>query len=167
MPVEALDVRAPSRRVAGAVIRRKQFEPGPLVAMERAAPIGVGRALGMDEVDVGGVDVALEGLDPVALLQHHERRVDLGRGQRVDLERGEGRRRLAGAQVGPDHAVDVTAGIGPRPHLVLERALLRLVRHVDAAARDVPLPAVIRAAEAAFFIAPEEERSPAMGAVHG
>src|SRR5262249_57691998 len=86
-------------------------------------------------------------------------------GQRVDLERRERRRDLAGTHVDPDHAVDVAAGVRPRADLVLERALLGLVRHVDAAAGDVELPAVIRAAEAALLVAAEEERGAAMGTV--
>ncbi len=116
---------------------------------------------------MGRVDVALQGLHPVALLQHHEGRIDLLGGQRTDLEGGKRRRCLPRAHVGPDHAVDVAAGIRAGAHLVLEGAFLRLVGHVDAAARDVPLPAVIRAAEPALLVAAEEERGAAVGAVGG
>ena len=132
-----------------------------------AALLAVRGALGVHEIDVRGVDVTLQGLHPVALFQHHEGRIDLLGGQRVDLECGQRRRRLAGTHVGPDHAVDVAAGIRARADLVLEGALLRFVRHVDAAPPDVPLPAVIRAAQAALLVAAEEERGAAVGTVGG
>src|SRR5262249_50599556 len=80
---------------------------------------------------------------------------------------GEGWRSLPRPHVGPDHPVHVAAGVSARPHLVLEGALLRLVRHVDAAPAYVELPPVIGTAEPALFVAAEEQRGAAMRAIHG
>ena len=129
------------------------------------ALLAVRPQLAVHEVDVGGVDVALEGLHPVALFQHHEGRVDLLGGQGADLERRRRRRYLARTHVGPDHAVDVAARIGARADLVLEGALLGLVGHVHAAAGHVVLPAVVGTAEPALLVAAEEERGAAMRTV--
>src|SRR5262249_48746443 len=57
-------------------------------------------------------------------------------------------------------------GIGARPHLVLEGALLRLIGHVDAAPGHVELPAVIGAAKPALFVASEKQRGATMRAIH-
>ena len=52
-------------------------------------------------------------------------------------------------------------------NLVLELGFRRLVRHVDAAAADVVLPAVVDAPQPPFFIAAEEQRGASVGAVVG
>ena len=167
MPEVALHVRVAPGRVARAVVGREHVEPRALVAVPGAALGAVGAHLAVHPVDVGGVDVALERLHPVALLQHHERRVDVIGRQRGDLEGRERRRRLARSHVRPDDAVDLVAGIGAGPHLVLERALGRLAGHVHAVAGHVELPAVVDAAQPALLVAAEEERGATVRAVGG
>ena len=112
----------------------------------------------VQEVDVDGVDVALERLRPVALANVFERLSPVpGVGLHVDFEVGEPRRiELAGSHVDPDDAVALLSPVGLDPHLVLEAALLALARHVDASARAVVLPAVVGAAHAALFIPRED-----------
>ena len=167
VPVESVHVGLAEGRVTGAVLGREDVQARPLVAVPRPALRAVRTRLAVHPVDVGGVDVALEGLRPVALLQHHDRRVDLLGRQRVDLEGREWRRARARAHVRPDHAVDVAARVRAGPHLVPERALRRHARHVDAAADHVELPAVVDAAEPALLVATVEERRAAVRAVLG
>src|SRR5262245_64918073 len=83
------------------------------------------------------------------------RRIEMLRRERVDLEVGK-RGRVPRPHVGPDHTVDVAARIRTRTDLVLEVAVLGLVRHVDAAAAHVVLPAVIGASESALLVASDE-----------
>ena len=110
-----------------------------------------------------GVDVAFERLQPVAfaLVAHDDALV---RGQAEDLERGQRRRHLALAHIGPDHAAElghlVSLGLDP----LGEALVFRDVGHVEAVAFDVELPAVIDATDAAFFVAAEEHRGAAMRA---
>ena len=158
--------------VDGAVGLGDDVEGGRAVIDPRpASPAGlVRRVLGdaaVDEGDVGRVEVALEALDPVALLHHDARLKNLVYGEGVDLELREGGRGLARAHVGPDHPVDLTAGVGDGAHLFHEVAFGGLVGHVEAGAGDVVLPAVVVAAEPALLVAPEEERGAAVGAVLG
>ena len=70
-------------------------------------------------------------LDPVALAHGLVDAAFLGE---VGLEVGQRRRHVARAHVGPDDAAALYAGVGARAHLVLEVALGRLRRHVDAGA---------------------------------
>ena len=172
VPALALVVPDALGGVDGAVLGGDDVEDGRTVVDPRpATPAGlVGRVLGdaaVDEGDVGGVEVALEALDPVALLHHDAGFKDLVYGEGVDLELGEGRGRLEGAHVGPDHPVDLIAGVGDGADLVHEVAFGGLVGHVEAGAGDVVLPAVVVAAEPALLVAAEEERRAPVGAVLG
>ena len=126
---------------------------------------GVRRALqhAVQEPGVAGVDVAFQGLHPVApavegrhlalLLRHVH-----------PLEMRERRRLCARAHVGPDHPGGLPARVAGRPDLLLERALRRLVRHVHAAPGDVELPAVVDAAQAVVLVPAEVERRAAVRA---
>src|SRR5262249_35132204 len=102
------------------------------------------------------VDVAFQALEPVALaerlLDH-----DLLARQQIGLDVRQWRRRCSRPHVGPDNAIPLDARIRSRPHLRLERALLRLAWHVHARAFAVELPPVIRAPEALLLVAGEEE----------
>ena len=112
---------------------------------------------------VRGVDAAFQPLQPVALLDHLG---DVAMRFRR-LRPGEFRQRrhvLHRAEIGPDDAAQLGGRIRGEAHLVLEVVLFRLVHHVDAGAGHVELPAVIDAAQAAFFVAPEEQRRAAVRA---
>jgi hypothetical protein len=112
---------------------------------------------------VAGIDVALERLHPVALalIDLHARVRQQGR-----LEIGQRRRRLARPEIGPDETSALDARVRDGSHLLLEAALGRLVGHVDAAAADVELPAVVDAPEAFHFVAAvEEARAPMRAAL--
>src|SRR4029450_139522 len=74
-------------------------------------------------------------------------------------------RGLARPHVDPHDAVDVTTWVRACADLVLERALLGLAGHVHAAPGHVELPAVVRAAEPALLVSPEEEGGAAMRTV--
>ena len=113
---------------------------------------------------MGGVDVALKALHPVALAQDGGDGV-LAVGAHVGLEVRQGRELRAGAHVGPDDAVALLAGVGRDLHLVLEVGLGGLGGHVDAVAADVVLPAVVDAADAGLLVATEEEAGAPVGAV--
>src|SRR5216684_6405675 len=76
-----------------------------------------------------------------------------------------GRRHLVGgAEIGPDDAAELDRRIGGDVDMLLELVLRRLVELVEAVAFDVEFPAVIDASEAAFLVAPEEQRDAAMRA---
>ena len=85
-------------------------------------------------------------------------------GQVQHFERGQRRRLLARAHVGPDEARALGHLVGLGLDAVLEVLRRRHVRHVEAVAFDVELPAVIDAAQAAFLVAAEEQRGAAMRA---
>src|SRR5215471_10967342 len=110
-----------------------------------------------------GVNVAFERLQIIAgalcedygqFLPRQQRRFDLW----------ERRGLLGGTHVYPDDAGAFGHLVRLGPHLLLEILVRRNARHVDAAARNVELPAVIDAAQAILFIASEEQRSAAMWA---
>ena len=81
------------------------------------------------------------------------------------FEIGKFRLVLGGAHIGPDQPAALDARIGLGLHARLQIVVARLARQVDAVAVDVELPAVIDAAEAALFIAAEEQRRGAVRAV--
>ena len=117
----------------------------------------------VQEPGMARVDVALEGLHPVAAAVEG-RHLPLLRRHVHPLEVRERRRLCARPHVRPDHTGCLLARVGRRPDLLLERAHLRLVRHVDAAARDVELPPVVDAAQAVVLVPAEVERRPAVRA---
>ena len=87
-------------------------------------------------------------------------------GQRGCLEVRQRRRDLARAHVGPDDAAALLRRGRPAPcTLSLKLDFGRLVRHVDAGARDVELPAVVDAAQAVLLVAAEEQAGAAVRAV--
>ena len=118
----------------------------------------------VQEAQVAGVDVAFERLQPVALAQDGTDE-PLAVRQHVGIEVGQRRWRRARPHVRPDHTAAFSTGIRGHFDLVLEVALRRLVRHVDAVAVHVELPAVIDAAQPTFLVSAEEHRGAAVRTV--
>ena len=119
------------------------------------------RVLGADgsevqEAQVARVDVALEGLEPVALAQHlGDDALAVRQHVRLDVrQRGRHRPR---PQVGPDDAVALDARVRCRLDLRPKAVLRRFVRHVDTDALAVELPTVVHAAKAFLLVSTEEE----------
>ena len=90
------------------------------------------------------------------------RKVALRQQRRLDLRHR--RRSFARAHIDPDHAGPLDHLVGLRVHLFAEILLRRQVRHVDAVALGVELPAVVDAANAALLVPPVEQRRAAMRA---
>ena len=110
-----------------------------------------------------GVEVVLQALEPVVFLLD-DAELDVRGRQVVELEIGEGRRLGAVAHVEPDHAIALVRAVRLGLDLVLEILVRRHVRHVEAVAVHVELPAVIDAAEAVIFVAPIEQGGAAVRA---
>jgi len=108
-----------------------------------------------------GVDAALQRLQPVALLPHL-RAVPVAFRHLGPLESRRRRHPLAWSHIGPDHPAGLRRRVGRQADLVAE--LLRFVHLIDAVAVDVELPAMIDAAQARLFVAPEPQRGAPMGA---
>src|SRR5204863_9676470 len=68
------------------------------------------------------------------------------------------------AEIGPDDAAELRRRVGGDLDVVLELMLRGLVQLIDAIPLHVEFPAVIDASEAAFLIAPEKQRDPAVRA---
>ena len=107
---------------------------------------------------VGRVQLALEGLHPVALVDEAAVVLPLLLRHQPPLElRQAGRVLLVGAHVAPRDPAEVRALVRRDVHLVLEVAGGRLVGHLDAVAVHVELPAVVGAAQPARLVPAEEE----------
>jgi hypothetical protein len=113
------------------------------------------------------VEAAFDALQPVAFL-------DVARGKALyrrhlrPFEVGEFRLQLGRSHIGPHNFAALDTGISARVELCLDarERLLANLRHawdIDADAADIEFEAVIDAAQAALFIAAEEERSRAVG----
>ena len=152
-------LRAPGR--LGQVVLRRAIDDRVAHRLVLGQVVGVDVA-GVQEAEMRGVDLALERLQVVAIALD-EADLDLVLGHVQDLEGRQRRRLSARSHVDPHHAGALDHLVGPRLHLLLE-AGRRQARHVDAIAGDVELPAVIDAAQAAFFVAAEEQRRAAMRA---
>ena len=113
---------------------------------------------------MGGIDTSFQGLEPVALLHNFsDMAMCLG-----DLRPGEiGWRRLQRrwSHVGPDNAADFHGRVGRSTNLLLEMQFCGLVHHVDTAALNVELPAVVDTAQTTLFIAAKKQRDPPMRTV--
>ena len=124
--------------------------------------IGV-QVAAVQERHVARVDTAFHRLEPVVLLRalRHEplRRRDHG-----EFPLRQGGLALRRTHKGPQHAAALDQRIGFQLDLFREAALFRLRRNLDALARHVIFPAMIRTAQAAFLIAAEPQRYAAMRA---
>src|SRR5690606_15521118 len=134
-----------------------------LVALRALEQRVVLQPAGVQERDVAGVDAALEGLQPVALLQALGG-VGLLRGHQRELELRQ--RRLAGRipHVGPEDVADLDQRVRGELDVLAEARVVRLRGDLDALAGDVVLPAVVGAAQAALLVAAEPQRGAAVGA---
>jgi hypothetical protein len=129
-----------------------------------AAEQRVGGHVGaMQPRHVTGIDAALHRLQPIALLQalRHEA---LAGGYQRELPLRQRRRSLRRPHIGPQHAALLDEGVGFQLDAFGKAAFRRLRRHFDALPGDVELPAMIRAAQAAFLVASEPQRGAAMRA---
>ena len=106
---------------------------------------------------MSSVQSALGRLRPVALLQSL-RDIAMRRGQQRELDLRQLRRHARSrAEVRPDELAELARRIGLDADLAVIRRAGRHVRHLDATALHVVLPAVIDAAQPAFLIAAEEK----------
>ena len=113
--------------------------------------------------NMAGIDPALHRLQPVAILQplRHE---TLRGGHRREFVVRQPRPVFGRPHIGPQHAAALDQRIGAQRRLLAEAGLIRFGRQVHALAGHVVFPAVIGAADAAFFIAAEPQRHTAVGA---
>ncbi len=109
-----------------------------------------------------GVDLAFQRLQPVAV-EERAREQPVLLAVVEELVVGQ-ERRIVRAQVREDQAAALFARVGEMAHLVFIRALGRLGRHLEHAARDVVEPAVVETAQTAVFDAPVAEIGAAMRA---
>src|SRR5439155_8452156 len=108
------------------------------------------------------IHAAIETLEPTAALERL--RYESMCGRHAGPFHGWWARFLLGwSHVRPDNAAHVDCRVCLDRDSFLEPALGWLVRHIDAAAVHVVLPPVIRAAETAFLVAAQEQRSAPMG----
>ena len=110
-----------------------------------------------------GVDLALQGLQPVAFALDEEQPA-LVLGQQRGFHHRQRRRLGARAHIGPDQPVALGHRIGLGADLVTELLMRRQVGHLEARAVGVVLPAVIDAAQPAVLVAAEEQRGGAVRA---
>ena len=165
--------RLADRRIAETVAGVLALHARRLVG-RRPQPGRIGRLRGIDirRHHVGGVqagrmrrvDLALEHLRPVAINMNLQRRHARIRRRRKSgrLEFRHGRQV---AHVDPHKAAGFAHRIGARLDLVVDLGARRLGRHVEAVAVDVEFPAVIEAAQAAFFVAAQHQRGAAVRTV--
>ena len=106
---------------------------------------------------MGGINASFKGLEPVALLN------DLGHvamrlGHLRPGEIGQRRLQLRWSHVDPDNATDFHRWVGRGTDFILEMQFFGFVHHVDTAALNVELPAVVDTAQATLFIAAKKQR---------
>ena len=77
---------------------------------------------------------------------------------------GQRRALLGRPHVGPQHAAALDQRVALQLHALAKARVVGLRGNLDALAGDVVLPAVIRAAQAAFLVAPEPQRHAAVRA---
>ena len=111
---------------------------------------------------MSGVDLAFDGLQPIALLNPHGD-VQLLRRDQIPFQVRQ-RRRTGSlrAHVGPNHPVTLLARIGLDPSALLQATASRLSRHIGHRARHIELPAVIDASQSAILVSCKDQRSAAM-----
>jgi hypothetical protein len=110
-----------------------------------------------------GIDIAFQRLQPVALPLPA---IKAGIFRRTEhrFQGRQGRRRLALAHINVDEAAAFGDAISTCLHLLAEILIGRDVRHLQAVAVGVELPAVVDAAQATLLVAAEEQRRTAVRA---
>jgi hypothetical protein len=124
-----------------------------LLMIERLPCVEVLRVIGIDRV--------LHNLDPVAVQDLHDDLLDEVIADQ-EVPTGKERHRI-GAEIGEHQAAQRLNGIGDVAHLVLEIALRRLGRLIEAPPALVPEPPVINTAEAMLFGDAVFEADPPVG----
>ena len=117
----------------------------------------------VQERHVARIDAALHRLQPVRFLQPLGDEALLG-GHRGKLPLRQRRLLIGRPHIGPQHRTEFHQRIRRQLDLLAEAGFDRFGRHLGALAGDVVLPAMIRAAQAAFLVAAEPQRHAAMGA---
>jgi hypothetical protein len=107
------------------------------------------------------IEISIDGLQPVTL------RPDFGYQSTIfrcpgPFKLGRDWYFFLGPQVGPDESAHLGCDTGSETDLVLKTSLLWLRGLFDASSLNVKLPAMIRAAKTAIFIAAQKKRCPAM-----
>src|SRR5438309_12023276 len=106
----------------------------------------------MQKRDMAGIDLTFQVLQVVAVLKALVHVHMAGRDPGPFKSREVGDRAGAGAQVGPDDATSLYAGIGSVLNLVLKGGLGRLVGHIQTAPGDIVLPTVINAPQPLLLV---------------
>src|SRR6266404_778846 len=157
--------RTPDGGISHAVIGELNLNPWVLVGRGTDPVISLCRRIALGGPHVGRmqrggmrrVDLSLHDLCPIAGkldLRNRDPRLSMrSPGRRLEF-----RHRLLWPHIGPDEPAGLARGVGKMFCLFGQSACLRLRRHVDDSAFGVELPAVIEAAHAALFVAPESER---------
>src|SRR5215469_11954724 len=117
----------------------------------------------VQEAEMRSIDLALERLQVIAVALD-EAHSDLLLRHIEDFEPWQLRDPCMWPHINPDEPGALHGLIGLRFYLVLEILVWRHARHVDAVTRDVEFPPVIDAADPAFLVAAEEQRSAAVRA---
>ncbi len=116
----------------------------------------------VQERDVARIDAAFQRLQPVAFLAALGGEALAGRhGGKLPFRQR--RLQFGRAHVDPDHTAALDQRVGLELDFVAIAALTRLRRDIDALAVNVVFPAVVRAADAVFFIAAKPQRHAAVG----
>ena len=118
---------------------------------------------GMQKAEMRRVDVAFQRLQPVAFPLPGPEIGLVGRAQHR-LQRRQWRRYLAFAHIDVDQSAALGHLVSLRFDLVPKVLVWRQIGHIETIAGDVVFPAVIDAAQAAFLVAPKEQRSAAVRA---
>src|SRR5262249_55026008 len=91
--------------------------------------------------------------------------VDMALGNQRPLDLRQLRYHRLRTHVRPNHPAGLSGGIRRLADLVLEVTLGRLIRHVDAGAGHVKLPAVVDAAQPALLVASKKQRGAPVRAI--
>ena len=159
------EARIPVLRLDGLLERRiaelpiRENPGGPLVA---GAPLRIERRV--QKGDVRRIEIAFQRLRVVALEELLGDELAAHR-QLAPAEIRWSGRLCKRPHVSPHDPVALRAPIRRGPQLFPVIAVGWPVRHLEAASARVELPAMVDAAQSAFFVAPEEQRGPAVRAV--
>ena len=150
--------------IAVAIVRHVNFHRRCTTSRPSAAGTNGRSERAVQDLGMGGINASFQALEPVALLN------DLGHvamclGHLRPGEIGRRRLQLRWSHVGPENAADFHCRVGRGTNLLLEMQFFGLVHHVDTAALNVELPAVVDTAQATRFIAAKKQRYPPMRTV--
>src|SRR5262245_17175697 len=150
--------------VAVAIVRHVNFYCRCTTSRPAAGGTNSSSKRAVEDLGMGGINASFQGLEPVALLNDLGH-VAMGFGHLRPGEIGQRRLQCRWSHVGPDNAADFHRWVGRGTNLILEMQFARLIHHVDTAALNVELPAVVDTAQATLFIAAKKQRYPPMRTV--